>query len=103
MLSVNVPKSYQLLSCLITKITDVTRFAVVSNGGFGHWPERIPPAPGSKKKSSYRKCKVCSTRNLRRETGLRCKGCKGHPSLCALCFETWHERFWNLRMNLLRS
>lgn len=61
------------------------------NGSGGHWPEKIPLPPGSKKTTNYLKCKMCAKNKRRKETGLRCKGCKDKPALCALCFEEWHE------------
>lgn len=46
---------------------------VKDNSG-GHWPEKIPLPPGSKKMSNYLKCKMCAKNKRRKETGLRCKG-----------------------------
>ncbi|XP_049876310.1 piggyBac transposable element-derived protein 4-like isoform X5 [Pectinophora gossypiella] len=58
----------------------------------GHWPEKIPVPAGSKKNSNYLKCKLCTKKKIRKETGLRCKGCDDKPALCALCFEEWHSQ-----------
>ncbi|CAK1580896.1 unnamed protein product [Parnassius mnemosyne] len=63
----------------------------LDNGNIGHWPEKIPLPPGSKKKTNYLKCKMCAKNKLRKETGFRCMGCKEKPALCALCFKEWHE------------
>lgn len=60
--------------------------------GYGHWPEKIPVKEGSKKTTNYMKCKMCAKRKIRRETGLRCKGCPEKPALCAICFEEWHNQ-----------
>lgn len=58
----------------------------------GHWPEKIPVRENSKKSSCYMKCKMCSKKKIRRETSLRCKGCREKPALCAVCFEEWHRQ-----------
>lgn len=59
---------------------------------YGHWPEKIPVREGSKKTTNYMKCKMCTKKKIRRESGLRCKGCPDKPALCAICFEEWHNQ-----------
>ncbi|XP_049868545.1 uncharacterized protein LOC126368556 isoform X2 [Pectinophora gossypiella] len=41
---------------------------------------------------NYLKCKLCTKKKIRKETGLRCKGCDDKPALCSLCFEEWHSQ-----------
>lgn len=56
----------------------------------GHWPEQMPSRPGTKKKFAFLKCKVCTQKQIRRETSYRCKGCSDKPPLCPSCFEEYH-------------
>lgn len=39
-----------------------------------------------------RRCRVCTTNGLRKETRLFCSSCDENPSLCAFpCFNIWHK------------
>lgn len=60
----------------------------------GHWPERNPGEPTAKsnKKSVFLKCRLCTTKKIRKETSYRCKGCVEKPPLCPDCFQEWHEK-----------
>lgn len=62
----------------------------------GHWPEQVPSRPGTKKKFAFLKCKVCSKKNIRKETSYRCKGCIDKPPLCPSCFEEYHKNLENI-------
>lgn len=59
----------------------------------GHWPEKNPgePTPKSKKKKVFLKCRLCTSKKIRKETSYRCKGCAEKPPLCPDCFQEWHE------------
>lgn len=57
----------------------------------GHWPEQILSRPGTAKKFAFLKCKVCTKKNIRKETSYRCKGCPDKPPLCPSCFEEYHN------------
>lgn len=59
----------------------------------GHWPERNPGEPTAKsnKKFVFLKCRLCSSKKIRKETSYRCKGCVEKPPLCPDCFQEWHE------------
>lgn len=57
----------------------------------GHWPRQMAARPGTKKKFAFLKCKVCTQKNIRRETSYRCNVCPDKPPLCPSCFECYHE------------
>lgn len=61
----------------------------------GHWPEQILSRPGTAKKFAFLKCKVCTKKNIRKETSYRCKGCPTKPPLCPSCFESYHNSIDN--------
>lgn len=61
----------------------------------GHWPEQILSRPGTAKKFAFLKCKVCTKKNIRKETSYRCKGCPTKPPLCPSCFEAYHNSIDN--------
>ena len=55
-----------------------------------HVPSKIPPS--SKKANPSRRCRVCTSNGLRKETRLFCSSCDENPSLCAHpCFNIWHK------------
>lgn len=63
----------------------------------GHWPERNSghTSVKSNKKKVFLKCRMCTKKGLRKETGYCCKGCLNKPPLCPECFEDWHKDLKN--------
>eukprot|EP00117_Sycon_ciliatum_P004759 scpid70461/ scgid8993/ PiggyBac transposable element-derived protein 4 len=56
-----------------------------------HFPEKHPATEA--KAVVLRRCVMCTSRGIRRETRYRCKTCHNHVSLCVEpCFEIYHTR-----------
>ena len=55
-----------------------------------HCPSKIPSS--EKKKNPSLRCRVCSSKGIRKETRLCCNLCQEKPPLCAHpCFNVWHN------------
>lgn len=56
-----------------------------------HFPVAIPTQPGKTK--AMRKCVVCNSRGVRKETRYMCHTCLSTPALCVTpCFEIFHTQ-----------
>ena len=56
-----------------------------------HFLSHVPQTGG--KRTTTRKCKVCTKSGTRKETAFCCKQCPSHPALCVIpCFEVYHTQ-----------
>lgn len=57
----------------------------------GHYPEKLEPTATWTKPQA--RCRVCSSRGLRRESVYICPICPSKPGLCMKeCFKLWHTK-----------
>lgn len=60
-----------------------------------HFPEKI--AATGKKSIPQKRCKVCHSKNIRRESRYTCNSCPSKPGLCVdECFRIYHSKahYW---------
>ena len=78
---------------IITQLLNKTAVPTVTVGSRKHIPTKIPLK--NAKGETKRRCKVCATKNIRRDTVYECTKCVDRPGLCiGECFALYHYFFF---------